>query len=106
MRIQRADSISRGWRGLFREKEKADPVRPLPGPSGIWRTDSSKRIPARCEEISQKRKGYVSVHAEGLFRSADCNIDERLSRCCSVRSERRTNRRLSLTSRRATPEDM
>ena len=65
MWLPRADSIGRGWRGLVRKEEKAEPVRPFPGPSGVWRADASERIPERYKALPQEGTRDLSLHAEG-----------------------------------------
>src|ERR1700691_4778539 len=90
-----AHAIGGGRSRLVCEKEKAEPVRTFPGPSGVWRPDSAEGVPEGYKEISQAGTGDVSLHAEGLFRSSRRDASERFSRCCSVGSARRADGRLS-----------
>ena len=90
-----ADSIDRGWSGLVREEEKAEPVRTFPGAPGVWQPDSAERIPERYKEISQEGTRDVSLDADGLFRCSSRETSDRVSRCCFVGSARRTHGKVS-----------
>src|SRR4029077_18839367 len=70
LRLSRADAVGGGGRRLLREAEK-EPLRVLPGPSGVRGHDAAARISPRYRALSPAREGQLPAHAARLLRRGD-----------------------------------